>query len=348
MPTKTDNSSRPALVTGATGLLGSHIAEQLRRRGFPVRALCRPGSETAFLNRLGCDIVVGDLSDSRMLHEACIGVDCVYHSAARVGDWGPWDEFFEVSVRGTQRLLGAAQQARVRRFLHISSVSVYGHLNGEGRVFDETTPIGQNVYRWSYYTRAKVEAERLVWDAHRQNRIQATVVRPSWMYGERDRASLPRLINSIRTRKLRIIGDGQNRLNLVHAGNVAECAILAAGSPQAIGEAYNASHDGIITQEQFFQALCDALGQPPVERRVPYALAHTAAFTLECLGHALRLGSPPLVTRYSIWLMGRRCFFECRKAREQLGWTSTVSYASGIPAAVADYMCHAAAAPRAA
>lgn len=342
----TDNSSRPAVVTGGTGLLGSHIAEQLRRRGFPVRALCRPGSDSRFLSTIGCDIIRGDLSDPRALRDLCAGADCVYHAAARVGDWGPWEDFVEVSIRGTQRLLTAAQETRVRRFLHISSVSVYGHLNGEGRVFDETTPIGQNVYRWSYYTRTKVTAERLVWDAHRQGRIEATVVRPSWMYGERDRASLPRLIDSIRRKRLRIIGDGANRLNLVHAGNVAECAVLAGESPQAVGEAYNSSHDGAITQEQFFQAICAALNEPLIHQHAPYRLAHSVAFALECVGHALRRVQPPLMTRYSIWLMGRRCFFECRKAREQLGWTSSISYSTGIPAAVADYLRQAADAAR--
>ncbi len=348
MTSMADNSSRVALVTGATGLLGSHIAEQLRRRGFPVRAICRAGSDTAFLRGIGVELIQGDLSDAASLRRACEGADCVYHAAARVGDWGPWRDFVEVSIEGTRRLMDAAVEARVRRFLHISSISVYGHLDGEGRVFDESAPIGQNLYRWSYYSRAKVEAERLVWEAHRAGRVPVTVVRPSWMYGQRDRASLPRLIDSIRRGKLRLMGDGENRLNLVNAANVGEACVLAGNAERAVGEAYNCSHDGAITQASFFNRVSAALGAAPIQRSIAYPIARSAAFAMECVGHLLKLKRPPLITRYSVWLMGRRCFFECQKLRTQLDWSSSIRYEEGIPAAVESYLAHERAAAAAA
>ncbi len=325
-----------ALVTGGTGLLGSHIAEQLRLRGHSIRAVCRPGSDTAFLRSIGAEIVAGDVTDREVLRRTCEGVDAVYHAAARVGDWGPWEGFLRVSVDGTQALLDAAVAAKVRRFLHISSISVYGHVDEAGRVLDESAPVGVNVHRWSYYTRAKVLAERCVWEAHQSGRIAVTVIRPSWLYGPRDRATLPRLIQSIRDGKLKIIGDGTNRLNVVHAANVAEAAILAAESDRAIGEAYNCCHDGVLTQREYFDAIADAIGEPRVTRSVPYRVAYSAAFLMECFGHLFRTRNPPLVTRYAVWLMGRRCFFECRKLHEHLGWRSTIGYVEGIPAAVCD------------
>ena len=232
----------------------------------------------------------------------------------------------------------AAAGAGVRRFLHISSISAYGHPDGDGLVLDETAPLGQGLHRWSYYSRAKVEAEKLVWAAHSSGRIPVTVIRPSWLYGPRDRATMGRLIASIRQGKAKLIGRGDNRLNVVHAGNVAEAAILAAESDAAVGQAYNCSSDGVLTQEQYFNRVAAALGEPPVVRRVPYRVARTAALILECIGHLFRTVRPPLVTRYSVWLIGRRCFFDCTKARQQLGWESTVSYEEGIPAAVEDYL----------
>ncbi len=334
------SSTSLALVTGGTGLLGSHIAEQLHRRGRAVRALCRPGSDTRFLHSLGAEIVSGDLNDRPLLDRACQGIDTVYHAAARVGDWGPWEDFVRVSIDGTQTLLDAAAGAKVRRFLHISSVSVYGHVDGEGKVLDETAPLGVNVHRWSYYTRAKVEAEHRVWTMHKSGRLAATVIRPSWLYGPRDRATLPRLIDSIRRRKAKIVGDGENRLNVVHAGNVAEAAILAAESDRAVGEAYNCCHDGVLTQRGYFDRVAAAIGAPPVTRAVPYRVAYSAAFLLECLGHAFRTRTPPFVTRYAVWLMGRRCFFECKKLQDQLGWRSSIGYDLGIPQAVQDHLHH--------
>ena len=332
------DDNRISLITGATGLLGSHIAEQLRRRGSRVRALVRSTSDTAFLESIGCELVRGDVTDRASLTEACRGVDVVYHAAARVGDWGPWSEFVAITIDGTRNLLDAALAGGIRRFLHISSISVYGYVDGQGASFDETAPLGYRLYKWAYYSRAKVQAEQIVWGYHNNGRIPVTVLRPSWLYGERDRATLGRLIDSIRQGKCKLIGDGDNRLNVVHAANAAEAAILAAESPNAVGEAYNCSNDGVLTQSGYFNKIAQALGEPPVSRRVPYRVAKIAAFVFECFGHAFKRKDPPLVTRYAVWLIGRRAFFETQKAREQLGWAPTISYDQGIPAAVKWYL----------
>ncbi len=326
------------LVTGGTGLLGSHIVEQLRRRDRPVRALVRPGSDTAWLREQGAELTEGDVADAASLRRACEGVQCVYHSAARVGDWGPWAEFQAITIDGTRNLIEAAAEAKVERFIHISSISAYGHVNGIGLELDETAPLGQCLSRWSYYSRAKVEAEALVWEAHRQGRIRATVIRPSWLYGPRDRATIARMVTNIRAGKAKLIGGGDNRLNLVYAGNAAEAAILAADSEHAVGEAYNCSNDGEITLRGYFDAVADAIGEPPVSKTVPYWLAYRAAFLFECIGHLTGRKRPPLVTRYSAWLMGRRSYFKTDKARNHLGWESTVSYEEGIPMTVRWYL----------
>ena len=224
------------------------------------------------------------------------------------------------------------------RFLHISSISAYGHPNKPGLVIDESAPLGQGLHKWSYYSRAKVEAENLVWAAHRRGDLVVTVIRPSWLYGLRDRATIGRLCESIRMKKIKLIGDGNNRLNVVHAGNVAEAAIVAAELPAGAGEAFNCSNDGVLTQKQYFNKVAKALGEPEVTRRVPYRVAYFAAFCFEVIGHMFRLSKPPLVTRYSVWLMGRKTFFECRKAREILDWMPTVTYEDGIPQAVEAYL----------
>ncbi|NLF32165.1 MAG: NAD-dependent epimerase/dehydratase family protein [Planctomycetes bacterium] len=329
------------LVTGATGLLGSHLCEQLVQRGQPVRALVRRSSDTAFLESLGVETAYGDITDPSSLPAALKGVRIVYHAAARVGDWGPWDEFVAISIRGTDNMLKAAAAAGVERFLHISSISAYGHPDGAGLVLDETAPLGQDLHRWSYYSRAKVQAERLVWAAHQRGDLPITVCRPSWLYGPRDRASMPRLIRAIRAGKAKLLGDGSNRLNLTYAGNEAEGCILAANHPDAVGEAYNLSNDGEITQREYFEKIAAACGAPAPTRRVPYKVAYHAAFLMEFFGHLFGRRTPPLVTRYAVWLMGRRCFFSADKARTQLGWQPTVGYDEGIARSVAWCLDHA-------
>ncbi|MFP4141003.1 MAG: NAD-dependent epimerase/dehydratase family protein [Planctomycetota bacterium] len=322
------------LITGATGLLGSHIAEKLHQSDQPVRALVRPTSDTAFLESIGVELASGDVTDPASLIKAMEGVHTVYHAAAQVGDWGPWERFQAVTIDGTRNMLAAAENAGIQRFLHISSISAYGHPDGEGLVLDETAPLGVDLHKWSYYSRAKVEAEKLAWAAHRDGRVPVTVVKPSWLYGERDRASMPRLIRAIRAGKGKLIGDGSNRLNLTYAGNEAEGCILAATNDDALGENYNLSNDGVITQAEYMNKIADILGCPPVTKKVPYKVAYSAAFLMELFGHMVGKKTPPLVTRYSVWLIGRRCFFSAEKARKELGWQPTVSYDEGIERSV--------------
>lgn len=324
------------LVTGASGLLGSHIVEQLRKRGLPVRVLVRPGSDRSWLNTQGVEFAEGDVTEPASLARACAGVDAVYHSAAKVGDWGPWEEFQRITIDGTRNMLDAACGAGVRRFVHISSISCYGYYTDEIEV-DERFDLGYKLYKWAYYSRSKVAAERLAWEAHRAGRIELTVIRPAWIYGERDRVTIGRLYQMIKHERAKILGRGDNRLNVVYAGNIAEAAITAAGRADCNGEAFNCSNDGVITQQAYFDLLARAIGAPPVTRHVPYGVAYRAGFVLECLGHLLRTRKPPFVTRYAVWLMGRRSYFSAEKARRMLNWQPTVTYEVGVPNTVRWY-----------
>jgi nucleoside-diphosphate-sugar epimerase len=325
------------LVTGSTGLLGSHIVEQLVQRREPVRALVRPNSDTRVLERFdGVEFAQGDITDPASLEKAFDGVTTVYHAAAAVGDWGDWENYFvPVTIGGTENMIHAARNTpTLKRFLHISSISAYGHPNGKGQIVDESYPLGQHLYKWSYYSRAKCQAEKLVWAAHERGEIPATVCKPSWLYGPRDRASMPRIIRLIRSGKAKLLGDGSNRLNLTYAGNEAEGCILAATREQALGENYNLADDGVITMAEYFNKIAECIGAKPVKRKVPYKVARSAAFLMECFGHMVRSKKPPMATRYSVWLAGRQCFFSSEKARQELGWTPTVGYEEGIQRAV--------------
>lgn len=328
------------LITGATGLLGSHIAEQLVKRGQKVRVLVRKSSDTSFLDSLGCEKAFGCLSDPASLKAACAGVQTVYHAAAKVGDWGQWEEFQTYTIDGTRNLLEAACQNSVKRFLHISTISVYGYVDGDVTV-DETFPVGQNLYRWAYYSKAKVAAEQIVREYHASGRIQCTIIRPSWLYGERDRASIARMVKSIENNSVKLINGGNTRLSLSYAGNVAEGCILGATKDEAIGQTYNCCSDGDITQRQYFQMVAAAIGKKETNwKSVPYAVAKNVGLLLECIGRLTGRKDPPFVSRYAVWLMGRKAQFSCAKARKELGWVSSVDYATGIPRTVKWYLEH--------
>lgn len=326
------------LVTGATGLLGSHVAEQLVARGETVRALVRPTSDTGFLESLGVELLGGDLEDFASLKAACQGVDVVYHCAAKVGDWGAWREYQTLSIDATRKICEACTASGVSRLLYISSISAYGHPAPRAVPITEDEPLGQDLWVWDHYARAKAIAEDLVWEHSKVTGLPVTVIRPSWLYGPRDRASIPRMVAALRTGKAKLIGSGDNRLNLAYAGNVAEGAILAANHPDAVGQAYNLSNDGTITQRGYWDLIADAIDAPHVTAQVPFRIVFTAAFFLEAFGKLLRLGRPPLITRYAAWLIGRTCFYSTEKAQAQLGWQPRVGYEEGVQRTVQWYL----------
>jgi nucleoside-diphosphate-sugar epimerase len=323
------------LVTGATGLLGSHIAEKLRARGDRVRALVRPDSDSEFLRSVGVELVVGDLIDPESCRRAAEGVGAIYHCAAKVGDWGRWREFESACLDGTRTLAEAAIRSGVDRFLHISSTSAYGHPPEGGPPLDESAALGQNLWpAWDYYTRSKVDCERLLWDLVEREGLKLTVIRPSWLYGERDRTTLERLVGRLRSGRVPLIGQGDNPLSAIYAGNVADASILAARDPASVGEAYNITHQGQITQREFLELFIEAIGAPPIRRRISYPLTFAAAFVIEAIGRTRGRKRPPLITRYATWLMGRYLSYSTAKAETKLGWRPAVGNRESIEKSV--------------
>jgi nucleoside-diphosphate-sugar epimerase len=314
------------VITGATGLLGSHVAEQLIARGERVRALVRPKSDTSFLRTLGVELAVGDLADVASIRRAVEGADVVYHCAARVGEWGPWRLFQEQIIDATRNVLDACRTVGVGRVLHVSSITVYGHPRPRPGLFTEDEPLGQNLWVWDYYVRAKIAAEELC----RAYPGAWTVVRPSWIYGPRDRTTLPRVLKAIDAGRVAVIGKGDNLLNVVYAADVAEGAIAVANHPEAVGLAYNLSSAGEVTQRDFLDRLTEALGRPRIRRRFPFGLAFYGGFLAEIIGRAIRLRRPPHITRYAVSLVGRSTRFSIERARQQLGWSPRTPIAEGL------------------
>ncbi len=189
------------VITGATGLLGSHIAEQLRADGERVRAVVRPSSDVTFLNQLGVEISTGSLHDEAFLQTAFAGADTVFHCASRVGDFGTWKQFQAEIVETTRNVMVASKSVGVPRVVHISSVAVYGlrpRIPPRGLTEDHPLPRRRVGDR---YGKAKLQAEMVARDVF----PDVTIIRPTWIFGPRDRHGLTRLLTALR-RPLGIVG----------------------------------------------------------------------------------------------------------------------------------------------
>jgi nucleoside-diphosphate-sugar epimerase len=313
------------VITGATGLLGSHIAEQLCARGAPVRALVRPQSDTRFLQTLPVELVIADLHHLEQTPRALENAGNIYHCAAFVRDWGTWQAFYDGTVEVTRRLVDACRDADAGRFVHISSISVFGNPPQSAGEITEETPTGRYLWPGDYYGRSKILAEEVV-----RRYPNYVIIRPSWIYGRRDMVSLPRVLQALRDRRARIIGNGENLLNLVSAVDVARAVILAAESACADGQVYHLCSPGEISQRDFFQFIAEQCGLPSPEGRVPVRWAWRAASLLELLYRITGRRSSPPVTRRALLMLGRLTRFSIAKAGRELGWRPEVPVRAGL------------------
>ena len=316
-----------SVVTGATGLLGSHLVEALVARGGRVRAVVRASSDVSWLQPLGAEVVTANFDDPTSLRRAIAGAEVVYHTAAHVGDWGHWGQYRKATIEATANLLNACHAEGTRRLLHVSSITVYGHPPTTLASISEDAPLGQRLSRTGdSYARSKIAAEEVV----RAGGSLVTIVRPSWIIGPRDRNSLPRLLAATRGGWVSLVGRGDNLLNLVYAGDVADGAILAATHPGAAGRAYNLTSDGELTQREFFTTLAAAVGRRPVRRWYPFWLAHLGGLLGEVIGRGIGMKRSPYITRYSVGLLARSTRYSAARAREELDWKPRVGAREGL------------------
>ena len=311
------------LVTGATGFVGSHAAEALARRGDAVRALARPGADTAALEKAGIQIVRGDMSDPESLRRAVEGVDVVVHCAAKVGDWGPVDEYRRVNVEGLRALFDATLGRPLHRFVHVSSLGVY-----EARHHyqtDETEPLPEK--HIDGYTQSKVESERLAMQYHRKQHVPVTILRPGFVYGPRDRTVLPRIIENLRLGRMRYPGArGGRALNTIYVGNLVDAIFLAVANDRAVGQIYNLTDGEFVSKRQFIERVADAMGLPRPTLTPPLWLAWGVTWGAEALAKLRGAKEAPLFNFTRLKFMGLNLDFSIEKARRELGYRPRVGF----------------------
>ncbi|MFO0907119.1 MAG: NAD-dependent epimerase/dehydratase family protein [Isosphaeraceae bacterium] len=280
-------------ITGATGLVGSHVVEEALRRGHRVRALVRATSDTRWLDQWGVEKVPGDLEDADALRRGCDGADWVLNCAAKVGDWGTLEEFRRLNVEALRLLLDAAVDARVERFVHVSSLGVYEGRDHFGT--DETVaPAAQSL---DAYTRSKVEAEALALEYSRTRGLPVSIVRPGFIYGPRDRTVLPKLLDALRNKRFFYFGSGDQALNCIYVKNLVQGIFLAAEVPSAVGEVFNLTDGQRVTKKQFVGRVAELAGLKPPRRRIPLWLAWTLAVLMERRAKRKKSPTPPLVNK---------------------------------------------------
>lgn len=314
-----------ALITGATGLVGSHIVERLRADGWQLRALVRDRARGAWLSQQGVELREGDTTNTDAFARAAEGAQFIFHCAAAITPRGGWEAFRAPNIDGTRSAIEAAARSGAR-LLHLSSVAVYGP---EGRYhFTRDTLQELQALRpipdAAFYPRSKSESEQMVMAAHAAGRIWATAVRPCVIYGPRDRQFVPRLARAFNLPLMPRIGPGTAVMAIVHARSVAELAVRAVTSDIAAGRAYNVTNDPPITVNEFYSAAEEGLGRRARWLRIPAPLATSALRVAGTAGRALRVPGANFLDARALDFLLADNPFSSERARIELGWTSQV------------------------
>ena len=303
-------------VTGGTGLIGSHVIAELRTHGHDVVALHRRGVDTLFLQENEAELVQGDIrDDAEVLSKLMEGCTNVVHAAALVYADGAWPKVRSVNVDGTRNVLTAARLAGVGHVVYISSVAVYGTVEGP---VDEDSPTDSDLPPEDLYARSKREAEEVVRGIEDMRGLPVTVVRPSAVYGERDRLMAPALADILRLPVVPVLGGGHNTLPVVYAGNVAVAVRLAVEASRG-HTTYNLAYDHDLTQRELFEMLAAGMGKAPRLVSVPAKVVQGGSGVLARLGVTTPGAKHLPLDRVTRLALGDNPY-RSERARSELGW----------------------------
>jgi nucleoside-diphosphate-sugar epimerase len=310
------------LVTGASGFLGSHVAEELVRERIQVRCLVRKTSKLDHLKTLhGVELVYGSVEDAASLADVTRDVDAVVHAAGLVKAKHP-DEFVEINVRGTENLLAAVRDAKnpnFKRFVLVSSLAAVGP-SYDGKPVDPsaTSPV-------THYGRSKQKAEEAVRDAAD---VPSVILRPPMIYGPRDNESFA-FFRTVSRGMLPKLGDGSNTMSVIYASDAARACIRAIHANVPTGSAYFIDDGRIYVWRDMLDDIERALGKKALMRfGVPFPMLRIAATASEAMGKLT--GKAVMLTRDKVnELSAPHWVCDSSETRNALRWHPEVDWAEG-------------------
>jgi 2-alkyl-3-oxoalkanoate reductase len=323
------------LVTGGGGFLGRYVVKKLLAKGYAVRVLGR--SEQPDLKEAGVDVIQGDIRDAKIVRAAARGVDVIQHIAAKAGVWGSWEDYYQINVIGTRNVLFACRELGTKRLVYTSTPSVV--FNGESlHSVDESEPYGRN---WlCHYAHTKRIAEQEVLEANDPggSGLRTIALRPHLIWGVGDNHLIPRVIERARQGKLRIVGDGENMVDIVHVENAADAQIraqVALEREEACGKPYFISQGEPVVLWDWINELLEKLGIPKVEKQISLPVAYRIGAVMEVVWKTFRLKGEPPMTRFVATELAKDHYFDITAARHDLGYQPAKSTEEGLMELVA-------------
>ena len=322
------------LVTGGTGFIGSHLAEQGRRLGAEVVVLGLTGrpeeqANADLLRRQGVEVVAGSITDPELCGRAVRGATHVFHLAVAMREGARNDEFFEsVNLDGTRLLLEASAEQGVRRFVYCSTIGIYGH-RAPG-ITRENSPLAPG----NIYERTKVSAERLVRELGARSSLPYTILRPADVYGPRDHRLL-KLFKGVSAGRFPFFGRGEGRRHMIYVDDVVSGFFRACERDGARGESFILAGPKAYTLRDLVAEVQAATGSPRYGMWLPLKPMLGLAAVVEDISRAL--GVDPPIYRRRMDFFWSDSEFDTTHARQGLDWAPRVDLPEGIRRTLEDY-----------
>ncbi|WCE06125.1 2-alkyl-3-oxoalkanoate reductase [Pseudoxanthomonas sp. JBR18] len=318
------------LVTGGGGFLGQALCRGLVERGHEVISFQR--GDYPALAAMGVGQIRGDLADLHAITHAVAGVDAVFHNAAKAGAWGSYASYHRANVVGTDNVIAACRANGVSRLVYTSTPSVTHRATHpvEGLGAD-AVPYGEDFQ--APYAATKAIAEQQVLAANDAD-LATIALRPRLIWGPGDHQILPRLVARARSGRLRIVGDGMNKVDTTYIDNAAQAHFdafdhLAPGAVCA-GKAYFISNGEPWPMREVLNALLAATGTPPVDKTLSFKTAYRVGAACETLWKLLPLKGEPPLTRFLAEQLCTPHWYSMEPARRDFGYVPRVSMREGM------------------
>lgn len=316
------------LVTGGGGFMGMALIKRLISEGHKVTSFSR--REYPLHWALGINSIQADIRDQEAIEKACKGRDVVFHLAAKVGIWGPYDSYYSTNVTGTLNVIKACRKQGVSRIIFTSSSSVVfdgSDLDG----VDESFPYPEK--HGSAYAATKAMAERLIIEANCDT-LKTISLRPHLVWGPYDAHIIPGILKRASSGRLRRIGDKEHFIDTTYIDNMTDALLLAVealnSKPEAAGRNFFITNGEPARVWDFINSIIQIAGHEPVQKKIPEKVALLAAGIAEYLHKVFKVNTEPFMTRFAIKELCTNHWFDITSARKILGYNPRISYADGF------------------
>jgi nucleoside-diphosphate-sugar epimerase len=321
-------SAGRALVTGGSGFLGKAIIRGLLARPCEVRSLCR--RDDPELRALGVETIRGDVADPQAVLAAASGCDVIFHVAAKTGTWGSSLAYHATNVRGTDNVIAACRQHGIGKLVYTSTPSViYAGHDIQGA--DESLPYPTHYQ--AHYPRTKALAEQRVLAANDAT-LSTVALRPHLIWGPGDNQLIPRIIARAKAGTLRLVGDGNKRIDSVYIDNAADAHLLAferlRPGAACAGKAYFITQGEPLPVGELVNRILATARLPAVRRSIPPRIAYFLGWVCELAYALLRVDDEPPMTRFLAQQLSTAHWFNISAARRDLGYQPAVSIDAGL------------------